>query len=502
MRDDLEMKKQYFRDSVYLKYENYKNKDIEMNIKLRKKNNKMNILSKVAVALLVGTLGIGAYAGASVKLDLEKMGLLRLSENYEDSSVIVDKTIDNEYCTVVLESMAGDNSYLVTEYKISLKEKALELGNVDADETIRDNLILNNEIYIDDKEINNVMSNVTRLSDTEYIYVQVINVMDVQNSNSNLKIKLNNLIFGNLGNVVPVDKTIKASINLKKEEKSEKIMKEMQLNNNTKMVIQEIANTKFETFIKVQKIAENITWKEYNENPFEYESFILTNEAEKQIGATIRNGDWNGRKYYIKENDTFKETDVISIKEEDYVKVEENFIILMEGNEGETINLNLAKSRIYNDRTNEEKEMYDIAQWYPLKAGEEKYSAKSGLGGTFEVNRIVIDDENITFFYNEEGILGDEWRIIIRDNNGQMNYIHPTKEERANVNSRENKITFTRSTNYSAGLNLHTINMDNIDNLEFTLLFGCVTERIGEPLEITIPKRNEETAKITNIVVE
>ena len=279
-------------------------------------------------------------------------------------------------------------------------------------------------------------------------------------------------------------------------------MKEMQLNNNTKMVIQEIANTKFETFIKVQKIAENITWKEYNENPFEYESFILTNEAEKQIGATIRNGDWNGRKYYIKENDTFKETDVISIKEEDYVKVEENFIILMEGNEGETINLNLAKSRIYNDRTNEEKEMYDIAQWYPLKAGEEKYSAKSGLGGTFEVNRIVIDDENITFFYNEEGILGDEWRIIIRDNNGQMNYIHPTKEERANVNSRENKITFTRSTNYSAGLNLHTINMDNIDNLEFTLLFGCVTERIGEPLEITIPKRNEETAKITNIVVE
>ena len=167
MRDDLEMKKQYFRDSVYLKYENYKNKDIEMNIKLRKKNNKMNILSKVAVALLVGTLGIGAYAGASGKLDLEKMGLLRLSENYEDSSVIVDKTIDNEYCTVVLESMAGDNSYLVTEYKISLKEKALELGNVDADETISDNLILNNEIYIDDKEINNVMSNVTRLSDTE-----------------------------------------------------------------------------------------------------------------------------------------------------------------------------------------------------------------------------------------------------------------------------------------------------------------------------------------------
>ena len=79
MRDDLEMKKQYFRDSVYLKYENYKNKDIEMNIKLRKKNNKMNILSKVAVALLVGTLGIGAYAGASGKLDLEKMGLDRKS---------------------------------------------------------------------------------------------------------------------------------------------------------------------------------------------------------------------------------------------------------------------------------------------------------------------------------------------------------------------------------------------------------------------------------------
>lgn len=506
MRDDLDIKKQYFKDSVYLKYENRKNLDNkDRGKKIKFNNNKMKFLSKVAVALLIGTLGMGAYAGVSGKLDLEDMGFLRLSENYEDSSVIIDKTIDNEYCTIVLESMAGDNSYLVAEFKIILKTKASELEEASYDKLSEVRLAFSemyNEVYIDGQKRNNGMSNFTKISNNEYTYVQVMDVMDIQNPNSNLEIKLNEIVIGNPNIIIPINKTIKANINLKKEEKSQKIMQEMKLNDNTKMIVQEVANTKFQTFIKVQKIAENITWKEYNENPFEYESFILNNEEGKQIGAIIRNGDWNGRKYYVKDNDNFKQTDVVDIKDEDYVKVEENFIILMDATEGEKINLNLAKSRIYNDRTNEEKEMYDIAQWYPIKAGEEKYSAKSGLGGTFEVERIEIDDENIVFYYNEEGILGNEWRIIVRDNNGKMNYAHPIKEERANVNSRENKITFARNTDNCAGLNLSSINMENTDNLEFTLLFGCVTERVGEPLEITIPKRNEETAKITDIIVE
>ena len=187
---------------------------------------------------------------------------------------------------------------------------------------------------------------------------------------------------------------------------------------------------------------------------------------------------------------------------------EENFIILI-SSENDSANLKVTpvKSRIFEDRNvnengqSEEKEMYNKATWYPVKVGDSKYSAKSGLGGTFTVEKIDANDENIVFSYNENGSLGDEWKIIIREKIDDMNYINAIKEEIKGVNSKENKIIFSRNLDRATGLNLNKMSLDNLDNLEFTLLFGCVTEKVGEPVNLKIPTEDSQTAKINNLEI-
>jgi len=166
----------------------------------------------------------------------------------------------------------------------------------------------------------------------------------------------------------------------------------------------------------------------------------------------------------------------------------------------DSVKISITQNRIYNDRTNEEEDMYNKAQWYKIENGGNKYSAQSGLGGILEIQKIETTKDNISFYYEEKGIIGNEWKVIIRENNGIMNYAHPTKEEHRGLDSKENKITFSRK-QLSAGLNLDRISLDNLDNIEFTLLFGCITEKVGEPINVDVPKLNAETAKINELEI-
>ena len=53
------------------------------------------------------------------------MGFMKMSEKYEESLVSINKSIENEYCNITLESMAGDKSYIIAQYKINLKDKMI-----------------------------------------------------------------------------------------------------------------------------------------------------------------------------------------------------------------------------------------------------------------------------------------------------------------------------------------------------------------------------------------
>ena len=133
--------------------------------------------------------------------------------------------------------------------------------------------------------------------------------------------------------------------------------------------------------------------------------------------------------------------------------------------------------------------------------GDDTYTAKSILGGTFTVNKISADDKNIVFDYNESGAIGDEWKIIVREKIDDMNYIFPIDEEVKGVTGNGNRIIFSRNADFAAGLNLDKVSLNNLDNLEFTLLFGGVTEKIGESVNIEVPTQDEQTAKINNLEI-
>lgn len=520
MRDrTVEEKRKYFKDSVYLKYENLKctiaEKNESENIKIKNKI-KLNRLQKVAAFIIAGTVSITAYAGISKNVNMEKMGLLKLSENYEDSLVEINQSVENEYCNITLESMAGDKAYIIAEYKIKLKDKAFEKMTkpIEYIDGFGYDLYISKKVFVNSKELKNISEYVDKISDNEYVYTQIINIMDENTNNLKLEIGIENISSGIIygfesgdNQAITIGKTIKSEIELKGNENTS-ILSEQQIDEHTKIVIEKIANTKFQNFIKAKKIVDGVTYKEYNENSMEYISFNITDENNNSIPSIIYGGASVGKKIYVKENGQIKEDREYEIKQTDTIIEEENIIILFSSeNTSNKLKVTPVKSKIFEDRKlnengkTQEEEMYDKATWYPLKSDKKTYTATSGLGGNFIIQNIDINDENITFYYDENGCIGNEWKILIREKIDDMNYIFPVEEQIKGVNSNENKIVFSRNPDLAAGLNLHKMSLDNIDNLEFTLLFGCTTEKIGNSINLDVPTQDEQTATINNLKI-
>ena len=151
---------------------------------------------------------------------------------------------------------------------------------------------------------------------------------------------------------------------------------------------------------------------------------------------------------------------------------------------------------MFNDRTNEEKNEYKKVQWYPLVEGENRYSAKSSIGGTFTVEKIEINENNVVFYYETEGLLGNESEIIIRKNDGTMNYIFPTRTEKAGINGTENKIIYSKDISQNAGLNKWRLQdiFDDINNVQFALMYGSKSKIIADSYTVNIPKQNNNIA--------
>ena len=515
MNTDLENKKQYFKDSVYLKYENLKNSE-STESKFENRSKKMNKLQKVAAVIIVGTMSLTAYAGITGNITLENMGFMKMSEKYEESLVSINKSIENEYCNITLESMAGDKSYIIAQYKINLKDKAFEkMKPIECTENNGYNLHMSKKVSINSKEIKNISEYVDKISENEYVYTQVINIMDINENSFDLQIDIENISSGiilgfeeNGNEPITIGKSIKSKIELQGEAENS-IISEQKIDNNTTMIIEKIANTKFQTYIKAKKIVEGLTYEEYNKlNPMEYYNFVVNTENDEPVSNIIYDGNTSGKKWYVDNNGEWEEKNQIDIKNSDKIKLEENYIILISlENNINKVNVSTVKSRIFNDRNDnengktEEEEAYENATWYPVKVGDDTYTAKSILGGTFTVNKISADDKNIVFDYNESGAIGDEWKIIVREKIDDMNYIFPIDEEVKGVTGNGNRIIFSRNADFAAGLNLDKVSLNNLDNLEFTLLFGGVTEKIGESVNIEVPTQDEQTAKINNLEI-
>ena len=488
------------------------NKSYQFNKERSGYSMKRRILQSVASLAIIFTFGLTVYAGVSGNLNLEKLGLLKLSKNYDESATQINQSIENEYCKITLNSMAGDSAYIVSEYTIDFKEAAPNsFKQIDYDGRYGYDLVVDGNVLINSKTPESVMEYVDKITDTEYQYIQVINVMSVKDENIKLEMNFDGLCKVDLtekDREIKINKKLQADIQIKRTdtEKFEPI--KQKLDDKTQIVIEEIANTKFENFIRIKQENQDITWKEYNSNPLEYNSFLITDSKDETLPYTVYSGDVFGKKIYVKQNGKYTQVeDEYSLKDSDIVKIEENYTILLGLEEDvNTIKISPTKTRFYNDRTDEEEEVYNKTTWYPITAGDKKYTQTSSLGGTLEINNIEIDDKNVTFYYDKKGKIGNELLVIVRKNNGIINYAYPTEEIEKGITGNENKITFARHEKYRSGLKGFKMYDDEFDNMledidkaEFTLLYGCVTEIIGKTVELKIPTQNEENAVIKNV---
>lgn len=459
---------------------------------------KKKILQTVATLIVIFTFGMTVYAGVSGNLNFKNMGLLKVSENFEDKKVEVKKTIENDYVKIVIEDVARDSAYLIVEYRIFPKEKAIqEMGKVEYDKDLGYKIGIANKIWINEQKPGLSNSTIEKISDEEYKCSQVINIMNFDEKTIHLKIWLDNFYIGMYSEEkgVKINKMVEMDVTVNNMDNQNTITQEQKLDQNTKVILEKVENSSFETYIRLKRITENITWKEYNNN-IEYYRFKVASDENDTISSNCYD---IGKKVY--KNGKLVE-DYSELKGSDIVKVENLYaVILGEQTDFKKIKIMQTKSTFFSDRTNEERDAYYKAKWYPLKEGEQEYSETNNNGGTFTVNKITIDDDNIIFYFDKKGIFGNTSYIDLRVNNGTMNYLCPSKVEVKSLTSDENKITFKRNLYGAAGLGIKDGMLDDLSKVEFTMLFGDVDEIIGEPLIIDIPEQTNEKVRIDNVKI-
>lgn len=482
------------------------------NINVKPKRN-MKVIQGIAAVFTVAILGVTTYAGVTGNLSLEKMGLLKASENYDENAVDINQTISNEYTDITLKSIACDNAYIIAEYQINLKEKAIEeIGEIEYDRRTGYGIELYQNIQANQKDGDIMATYVNKTGEREYQYFVVINIMDIKEKKINLNIEIGAQYLIGIKTEnrisIPINKKITLDIERSNTQvqKFEKIEKTI---GNKTILIEEVANTNFETFIKAKQITKDITFKEYTDNAMLYGGFILTQTNGENIpysGYYKENKVWvirNGKKVDI--NMLVNE----AIQENEKIELEENIIINVGriDKEFNKIKITPTVTKLLNDRTDEEEKAYNKAKWYKLE--NKKYTATSSMGGTLEIENIEINDNEIIFYYNKKGNIGSESLVVMRNNNGKYNYSYGAIEEEEGITGNENKIVFLRKDigrTGEYGYDMTTEEFENllnddISNLEFTMLFGSTTEKIGEAIEVEIPQLNKQTIKVKNVQI-
>lgn len=486
------------------------------NIEKKPKKN-MKIVQGIAAVFTVAILGGITYAGVTGNLSLEKMGFVKASKNYDESAVDINKTISNDYADLTLKSIACDNSYIIAEYQISLKEKAIdEIGEIEYDEMYGYKMDINQNIKVNQKNANIMTTYVSKTGEDEYQYIVLINVVDEQEKTINFETEIIGINANdNVHTIVPNDENTiqinkKISLDIKRKDTSaQKFEKIERTKGNKTITVEDVANTNFDTFIKVKQTTKDITWKEYMENAYAYDSFIVEQETEENIPYSL---------YLIKENlyvtRDGKQININDlqddiVEDDEKITIEEEYTINIGkiDQEGKNVKITPIQTKMYNDRTDEEEREYDNAQWHKIELNK-KYTAKSDLGGTLEIESIDITENEIIFYYKIKGNIGNEQLVVMRNNNGKYNYACSAYEEREGLTGDENKIVFLRKEadrigEYGYDMSQEEFDniLDDIPNLEFTMLFGSTNKRTGEPIDIQIPAMNKQIITVKNIEI-
>lgn len=410
---------------------------------IKPKKKKYTILKgmmQIAAAIMISVvfLGATAYTITSGRLNLSGLGVDKLYKNYDkNDSTKVNAVIENEYYKIILDTAYADNAYLVLDYIIELTEKGeSELGEIKHEiknDELHDNgysLMLNNLLFANYdntyKFIYGVAARCEKIEERKYSLVGVWNIADIETKKFEVELGLGDLF--NYSDEydwwhkpkIPIDKRITFNVTIPEDVEENDLLKEQVLSDKTRIVLSKIHNTKVATFINAKVIHENLNYKEYEELNDGYYSFVLIDNLGKEIPINSRMRDVD-RNYFIKDQDGNKQLvediDVIT-KGDDTINivVEENYVLSF----GEVENLKDIKvcptfTKFYYHHRSEWEKACNSNEWYPVIEGEEKrYFAQSGLGGDVEIYKIEKNEEGISFYYNEYGIVGNEITISLR----------------------------------------------------------------------------------------
>lgn len=506
-----------FETSVYQALDYILLSDSKSNIiednKFRLKNKLISIIQKIIAFIAMFTIGITAYAGISGNLNFQKMGLNKLSSNYEDSKILINKTIENDYMLINLENIARDSAYVILEYNIKLKEKVIqEFGEITYDESRGYNIGIANRIEANETKNPFIIEFVDKKSDTEYTYYQIIYTMGLYESKVlNLKIWFEYFWKESYtNNIVQLNEIFEISSKIENEIQEDFEKKEAKLEDGSKIVLDKILNTNFQTFIMIKRTLEDMSVKDYkNREMLQYKTFIVTDTNGEIIPYTMYTSDVIGIKYYnLETNEYIEQDEFYNLNENVKVRIEEDYVILLDSiDAGTEVNVIPVRNRMYDDRkTKEEKEKYDEAIWYPLVEGEKKYSATSCLGGTLEIDKIEIDEKNITFHFNKSGIVANNQSyVIIRKNNGSFNYVCAQKQDITNSGTivfPRNQEGLSGAIGFNTDANEYYQMLEKMKNLEFTLLFGIEQEFEGITFNEKIPEQINQNLEIESFTEE
>ena len=201
---------------------------------------KKRILQTFATLIVIFTCGITVYAGIKGSSNFKDMGLLKVSENFEEKKIEVNKTIENEYVKIEITDVARDSAYLIVEYDIFPKEKAIEkMGKIEYDSTLGYMLGISARSWINEKTPEREEASIEKISEEKYRCSYVINVMNFDDETLHLRLWFNNFYIGSYTHKegVKINKMFEIEVKSNNQTNENTIYQEQELDKNTVRVL-------------------------------------------------------------------------------------------------------------------------------------------------------------------------------------------------------------------------------------------------------------------------
>lgn len=454
-----------------------------------------------AAIFTLSILGLTVYAISTEKinLDFSNIGWIKVEKNYVENATLVEQKIETDTLSIELESVSGDNAYLIFQYKLRLTEKGFEkIGVPEYDEITGYALNLNQRIFINDN-IKYADIYMNQISDVEYQIIEMIDITDIKEKEFDIVIWLDNVQYiehtdeetriSNYGYEY-INKEIKARVKLNGNNNFKPI--ERKINENQKLIISNVGNTQYGNYISGKIVTEGLTYKEYIDTYVRnIKSFIVTDSNGESLSINFNSTEDMKKLYKLNSNGDYDICNDRQIDEEkDIIKIEQNYNIFLEDVK------ELSKIKVYmisGYNSGDFSDKFENATWYPLVNSEAPYTIPSKFGGNVKITKIVIDEENVSFYYETEGMVNIPIGITLRDKTKKYCNTYPTEKQIIKgINGDENIEKFAINKKFRVGSSYFPRDIsDCMDNIEFAIYDNIDYEIDGESIDIEMPVQDK-----------